>query len=113
MLISSRTEQAYYEREEVAAALDLARRDPKAHRVVPVYLDAPDADARTIPYGLRLKHGLDASAPGRLGRIAEQLLATLNRLRGAPLTPERREASARALSRLTGGSTAERLSGLQ
>jgi TIR domain len=113
VLISTRTEEAYYEREEVAAALDLARRDPQAHRVVPVYLDAPDVAAGAVPYGLRLKQGLDASAPGGLGRVAEQLLATLEHLRGTPLTPERREASTRALSRLTSGSTADRLSGFQ
>jgi len=39
VLVSSRTEIAYYEREEIAAAIDLARRNKQAHRVVPVYLD--------------------------------------------------------------------------
>ena len=40
VLVSSRTDDAFYEREEIAAAIALARGDPQGHRVVPVYLDA-------------------------------------------------------------------------
>lgn len=55
VLVSSRLDDAYYQREEVAAAIDLARRNPDTHRVVPIYLEKTSNGA---PYGLRIKHGL-------------------------------------------------------
>src|SRR5271154_3944454 len=58
VLVSSRTSDAFYEREEIAAAIALARRDPEGHRVVPVYLDT----SAEVPYGLRLKHSMHGSA---------------------------------------------------
>ncbi len=113
VLVSAHTEQAYYQREEVAAALDLARHNPTTHRVVPVYLDAANSGGSTsIPYGLRLKHGLSAVEPGGLESVAQKLLATLDHLRGAPLAPERRQASERSLVKITYGSAGERLRGL-
>src|ERR1700704_6441470 len=39
VLISSKTEAAYYQREEIAAAIALARENAEKHRVVPVFLD--------------------------------------------------------------------------
>ena len=36
VLVSANTEAAYYEREEVAVAIHLARKDPNTHRVVPI-----------------------------------------------------------------------------
>lgn len=70
VLVSSRTDDAFYEREEIAAAIALARRDPGGHRVVPVYLDS-SAEA---PYGLRLKHAMHVSAAYPLETVARELL---------------------------------------
>lgn len=41
VLISANTSTAYYQREEIPAAIDMARRDDQAHRVVPIYLNDP------------------------------------------------------------------------
>ena len=49
VLISPRTDAAYYQREEIARALDLARREDAPHRVVPVLLDAP-GDPVDLPH---------------------------------------------------------------
>jgi hypothetical protein len=62
VLVSSRTDAAWYAREEVAGAIDLARR-PGGHRVVPVYLDGRPAEPEVVPYSLRRLHAWDA-APG-------------------------------------------------
>ena len=79
VLISSRTGRAYYQREEIAAAIALAREDDSRHRVIPVFLDEP---ARSdVPYGLRLKHGARLSAGCTLKDVADQLLSQLTKIR--------------------------------
>jgi hypothetical protein len=78
VLVSSRTDAAYYERVEVASAIRLARAEPARYRVVPIALDdmpEPQVD----PYGLNLKHGLSLSKAGSLENIAFRLLDTLHR----------------------------------
>jgi DNA-binding XRE family transcriptional regulator len=80
VLVSRNAEQAYYQREEIAAAIDMARKNKDTHRVVPLYwkdrLDAqPD-----VPYGLRLKHGMFASGPDELPRVAERLITLRQKL---------------------------------
>jgi TIR domain len=80
VLISAQTDGAYYVREEIAAALELARHDSDRHRVIPVYLDGgPD---RAIPYGLRLKHGLlvDSHTASATDQLVTQLLLVKARL---------------------------------
>lgn len=79
VLVSSRTDRAYYQREEIAAAVDLARRT--AHRVVPVYLDAAARDGGNVPYGLRLKHGLAVDPDTDIDDIADRIVDALARLR--------------------------------
>ena len=76
VLVSGHTDQAYYQREEIAAAIDLARRHGR--RVVPVYLPGSDRDA--IPYGLRLKHGITVDDASDLQPLAERLHALLDDL---------------------------------
>jgi hypothetical protein len=49
ILISSATEKAFYQREEVATAIELAR--SREHVVVPIYLDINSTER--APYGLR------------------------------------------------------------
>ena len=80
VLISSHTEKAYYQREEIAAAIAMARLDSERHRVVPVYLDPAAETGTEVPYGLRLKHGLFVSTSGHLSGVAESLLDLLRRL---------------------------------
>lgn len=80
VLISSNTEKAYYQREEIAAAIDLARHDEEKYRVIPIYLDQQDSKSKKVPYGLRLKHGLTVSEDLSLAQCADRLLDTLQRL---------------------------------
>ena len=80
VLVSSRTEQAYYQREEIAAAIDMARKDKDKHRVVPVFL-GNRGDEIIVPYGLRLKHGLFLPKVNGLSVIAERLVNLLSHLK--------------------------------
>jgi len=57
VLVSRNTQEAYYQREEIAAAIAMARKSKDKHRVVPIYLGVA-ADEVEVPYGLRLKHGI-------------------------------------------------------
>ena len=67
MLISNHTNDAWYQREEVAAAIDLARRE--GHRVVPVVLTR----GIELPYGLRRLHGATALDEQGLRDLAHRL----------------------------------------
>jgi hypothetical protein len=79
VLVSSQTEKAYYQREEIAAAIDMARRDKEKHRVVPIFLDVRPSTGNEIPYGLRLKHGLSAPDIGGLEEVARRLKTLLQK----------------------------------
>jgi DNA-binding NarL/FixJ family response regulator len=76
VLVSSSTDRAYYEREEIAAAIDLARRGDDRHRVVPVYVDGPPTES--VPYGLRLKHGITLDRTTTIKDVATRLLGELS-----------------------------------
>jgi len=82
VLVSTKTENAYYQREEVAAAIDLARKNPESHRVIPIYLDA--AAANNVPYGLRIKHGIQCDDATSLDAVAEKLSALISKLASLP-----------------------------
>ncbi len=71
VLVSASTDAAFYQREEIAAAIDLARKPEAEHRVVPVYLEPVPTGA---PYGLRLKHGLAISSRQPIEQVAARLL---------------------------------------
>ena len=86
VLISSNTEKAYYQREEIAAAIDLARDDEDKYRVIPIYLDQQGSKSKKVHYGLRLKHGLTVSEDLSLAQCADRLLDTLNRLKPGKAT---------------------------
>lgn len=73
VLISSHTDRAYYEREEIAAAVAMARQDPATHRVVPVYLDY----VKQVPYGLRTKHAITINDQVDLQDAARELFNLL------------------------------------
>lgn len=80
VLVSAQTQRAYYQREEIAAAIDMARKDSEKHRVVPVYIDE-QASASNVPYGLRLKHSLSVPQLGGYSPVAENLLKLLAQLK--------------------------------
>lgn len=77
IIVSSKTNDAYYQREEIAAAIDMARQDPRSHRVVPLYVQAKEIPRDGIPYGLRLKHSLYVPDSGDLTETGTRLLETL------------------------------------
>ena len=80
VLVSHLTEEAYYQREEIANAIAMARKDPESHRVVPIYLTA-EGEQAAIPYGLRLKHGLTLSDTVTLSDAATRLIELVQGLR--------------------------------
>ena len=84
VLVSSRSGVAYYQREEIAAAISMARKDKDSHRVVPVYVE--ETASSDVPYGLRIKHALSIARDGGPAGVAGELLNLLAKLRpaGAP-----------------------------
>ena len=72
VLVSSNTDQAYYESEEIASAIILGRQDKSKHRVVPVFLD-DRPDETKVPYGLLRKHGVYVSREGGLEAVSIKL----------------------------------------
>lgn len=77
VLISSSTPKAYYQREEIAQAIALARKEADRYRVVPVYLDGPPDEVSDVPYGLRLRHGMALTDDVTLRTVADRLLVEL------------------------------------
>jgi hypothetical protein len=80
VLISSNSVDAYYQREEIAAAIVMARQDSTRHRVVPVFLHLDAADSSYVPYGLHLKHGLTLSRQFTMMNVAGALLDLVSKL---------------------------------
>jgi hypothetical protein len=107
VLVSGQSEHAYYEREEIAHAIEMARHDPTSHRLVPVFLDRSSASRRDIPYGLRLKHGVNVEDAGGLAGVANKLLELLNRLR----EPSSGEAASEQVAEVGSGTTTASLVG--
>lgn len=72
VLISPNTEAAYYQREEIATAVDLSRQQNYSHRVVPIYLHYPDIPVN-VPYGLRRLHGIYMSKDVSISEVVQKL----------------------------------------
>jgi predicted ATPase len=78
VLISPNTPRAFYQRAEIARAIDLAREDPASHGVIPIFLEGFSGDPRQeVPFGIDLKHGIRLSESTDLASAAEQLLRWL------------------------------------
>jgi hypothetical protein len=77
VIVSPHTEEAYYQREEIAAAIQMSREDPHTHRVVPIFFNQAQIGTRQIPYGLRLKHSLKVADSTDLTEAGKRLLETL------------------------------------
>jgi TIR domain-containing protein len=75
VLVSASSDDAYYQQEEVALAVELARSGTRAHRIVPVLLR--DATPEHLPYGLARLNRLAEGEAG-LARVAEELGALLH-----------------------------------
>jgi hypothetical protein len=76
VLASTKTDKAFYEGAEIAAAIQMARQEGSSHRVIPIYLDGRE----NVPYGLEVFHSLSLSGTNDLPRIAQELLAVLRDL---------------------------------
>jgi hypothetical protein len=83
VLISSHTDIAYYQRDEIARAIELTRREDGPHRVVPILLDEP-ADTVQLPYGLRLKQAISVTDAGGLAGVANRLKSALQNRMAMP-----------------------------
>lgn len=80
VLVSGRAPAAYYLQEEVTQAIAQARERPEWHRVVPVGTAPGLLSSEAVPYGLRIKQGLDAVALGGMKGVADALLKLLTEL---------------------------------
>ena len=76
VLVSPNYAAAHYLRDEVADAINRARREGKP-RVVPVYLDGLPSGGSSAPYGLAVIQSIDARAVGGLAGVAAQIGALL------------------------------------
>lgn len=74
VLISRRTREAYYAREEIALAINVSRQPAASTRVIPVYLDRRPEDPADGLYGLRRLHGLVAAEVGWPRGVAERII---------------------------------------
>lgn len=78
VLISRKTESAWYEREEIAEAINLAR--TSGHWVVPIYM-IPRESLTDVPYGLRRLNGIFVAEQGGLSAVAERVIYVVHHLR--------------------------------
>lgn len=83
VVVSNKSDRAYYEREEIAAAIELSRSMPTRHRVIPVYIG--DTLGGPIPYGLRIKHGLFVTNDVPMNDTCRRLVEALPQASGPPL----------------------------
>ena len=112
ILVSPNTENAYYECEEIAVAIQMAREDPHTRRVVPVYLNSKGVP-KSVPYGLKTRHGLSVADEKDLAAAKERLLRTLEEIRR--LEEKKGEVVAvqrEAVERIASGGNADVLAGL-
>ena len=85
VLISQHTESSWFQREEIASAIQLAKDRDSEHRVVPVYIDS-DVPPKEVPYGLQRLHGVIAGMPSDMKEVATNLTQTLRTLGFQPST---------------------------
>lgn len=112
ILVSPNTEDAYYQSEEIAVAIQMAREDPHTRRVVPLYLNSQGVP-KSVPYGLKTRHGLSVADERDLVAAKERLLRTLQEIRR--LEEKKGEVVAvqrEAVERIAAGGNADVLAGL-
>ena len=74
VLVSSKTDTAYYEREEIANAISMSRKLESGHWVIPIYIE----EVEDIPYGLRSKHGIKPNESNDIQEVAKRLMDEVN-----------------------------------
>lgn len=79
ILVSSKTELAYYQRDEIAVAIQMARNLTQKHRVIPIFVPGYNKDK--VPNGLTIIHSLTLSSESDIETAANELLETLRRIR--------------------------------
>lgn len=84
VLVGATIDRAYYQREEVAAAIAHARDEGAVHRVIPIYL--PGLSEDRVSYGLRVRHALRWGDLGVEG-VAAEVARAVRAIRLAPPLP--------------------------
>lgn len=115
ILVTPNTENAYFQREEIAAAIDMARADPRTHRVVPIYLNEKQIPKDRIPFGLRLRHSVYIPETGDFTETVNRLLKTLETMKQLEVKKDQVVVQQQiAIAKITGSdsSKAEFLAGL-
>ena len=79
VLISPQTKFAHYQKDEIAAAIELSRHPDSNHRVVPVYLNCSDTTG-DIPYGLRRTQGIKVDDEGAIEDVVPKIVQELQKL---------------------------------
>ncbi len=78
VLLSSNVDVAYFAQEEIIIALELAKENPRQHRVVPVFINSClETLPNGIPYGLRQKQGISLENADDLSNLVNKLLNVL------------------------------------
>ena len=77
VLVSTHTDDAFYQQEEIGRAIQLARDKPRAHTVIPVILEKLPGGAMSMPYGMNTLQVYDTTRPGGLKRVAFELVGWL------------------------------------
>src|SRR5215510_6456302 len=77
VLVSSHTAEAFYEQEEIARAIELARQHPRSHTVIPILLEKLPHGVASLPYGTGILQAKDATRSGGLERVAAELVEWL------------------------------------
>jgi hypothetical protein len=78
VLVSPHTDRAFYQREEIARAVEMARQETQSHRVIPLYLGEMPTE---VPYGLKIKNGMIVEDSGGLEIAANRILELVAELR--------------------------------
>lgn len=79
VLISPQTKSAHYQKDEIAAAIELSRRPDSNHRVVPVYINCSDTTG-DIPYGLRRIQRINVDNEGAIEDAVPKILQELQKV---------------------------------
>jgi len=77
VLVSTHADDAFYQQEEIARAIQLTRDKARAHTVIPVILEKLPQGAVSMPYGMSSLQARDATRSGGLKRVAAELVAWL------------------------------------
>jgi hypothetical protein len=80
ILVTPNTGEAFYQQEEILAAIDMAHSDPRTHRVIPVYLNSKQIKNRN-DYGLKGLHSLYVPETGDFTETVNKLLKTLDAMK--------------------------------